>query len=340
MSFGRGCRQGLLLLACLVALCAAPAGASARPRSRQGESPPEACPVGHPLPNVTYSCVEEFTVYGSNGYKITVSAEPGAHEVELLAVGSEGAAQYDVRGKVTADSIQASFGKLGKIAVRFQPSGWESRFKVRPSCQKERPPVVTAQLGHFVGTIRFDGERGYTKVDTHSVKGGIGDPLAIVEARPPCEFHESEEQRKRELELISLDGSPAAGKVFFSAVRLLGNVLVELPVKLLPPKGNRYFFSVYASERAGPVTILRSNGALGEAKDFTYDPSLDSATVTPPKPFTGSGSFVRDADGSISWTGTLAVPLPGLGSVPLTGGEAELATVGAQLERIIGGPLG
>jgi hypothetical protein len=339
MGIGRGFRQGLLLVACLVALCAAPAGAAARPRSRQGESPPEACPVEHVKLNVSYTCAEEFTVRGTRGYTITVSASPGANEVELSAVGSEGAAQYDVRGKVTNESIVASFGKLGRIAVSFEPSGREGKEKVGPKCQKERPPTVTARLGRFVGTIEFAGERGYTKVDTHSAAGGIGDPLAIAGEKPTCEFHESEAQRKKELELISLDGSPATGKVFFSAVRLFGNIPIQLPAKRLPPAGDRYFFSVAATEKAGPVTIMRSNGALGEAKDFTYDPSLDSATVSPPAPFSGTGSFVRNADGSTGWTGSLAAPLPGLGKVALTGGEAELATVEEQLERILGAPL-
>jgi hypothetical protein len=56
--------------------------------------------------------------------------------------------------------------------------------------------------------------------------------------------------------------------------------------------------------------------------------------VQPPSPFTGSGDFLRNADGSTSWTGSLAVPIPGLGTVKLTGGKAELATVAEGLNSL------
>jgi hypothetical protein len=82
------------------------------------------------------------------------------------------------------------------------------------------------------------------------------------------------------------------------------------------------------------MRILRFAAALGGSETFVFDESLTSATVRPPFPFTGSGSFLRNPDGSISWTGTLAVSLPGLGSVQLTGGKAELATVAAHLKQL------
>jgi hypothetical protein len=54
---------------------------------------------------------------------------------------------------------------------------------------------------------------------------------------------------------------------------------------------------------------------------------VSSATVGPPKPFSGTASFVRNIDGSTEWSGTLSVALPGAQSTALTGPafEADLA---------------
>jgi hypothetical protein len=93
-------------------------------------------------------------------------------------------------------------------------------------------------------------------------------------------------------------------------------------------------FLAGAGEKMGQMRNLRFAVALSGPESFAFDEALNSATVSPPVPFTGSGSFLRNPDGSTSWTGTLAVDLPGLGSVPLTGGKAELATVATQLKQL------
>src|SRR6201999_412862 len=95
-------------------------------------------------------------------------------------------------------------------------------------------------------------------------------------------------------------------------------------------KGTHYVFFAVAAENSGGVTILRSASALGGSPTFSFDEALTSATIKPPAPFIGTGAFVREDDGSTGWTGSLAVRMPGLGTVPLTGGKAELATVAAQ----------
>ncbi len=57
-------------------------------------------------------------------------------------------------------------------------------------------------------------------------------------------------------------------------------------------------------------------------------PELAGATVQPPKPFVGTASFNRNADGSTEWLGTLSVALPGVGSIALVG-----PTFTAKLEK-------
>jgi hypothetical protein len=296
----------------------------------------EACPVAHIRLNVSYSCAAEFTLQGSNDYRITVSADPGGgrDSIELTATGGSGEVDYIASGRVTANRIEARLGKLGRISVRFVPSGRQRRVKVPKKCLPERPPVVTSRLGSFVGTIRFRGEDGYTRVSTRSAKGGVGDPLANTPKKLSCQFHESSEERKRELESVSLDASSSVTGVSFNASRLFGNLSQDGLSGGPAAPGDDYLFLAASVERTGRMSIIRSAGALGGSEDFSFDDALTSATVRPPSPFTGTGNFVRNPDGSTGWTGDLAVPLPGLGAVDLTGGKAELATVAKHLEQL------
>jgi hypothetical protein len=325
-------RGPLLGLICLLVSVGAPDVASA------ATFPTAACPVhGRIESNVAYSCSAEFTLRASNGYRVTVSAdaEGQTDDVELDADGPDGDVQYRVPGKVTADRIQARFGDLGRVSVRFRPSGRLRDVRVPRKCMKERPAVVTSRLGSFVGTIRFHGELGFTQVSAHSAQGGTGDPLSNTPRKLQCEFHESAAERERELESVRLNGSPANANISFGASRLFGDLPVPSESHApLPPEGDRYLFIVLASEKVGPMSILRSSAALGESTDFVFDPALTSATVTPPAPFVGSGDLLRQPDGRDNWTGSLAVPLPGLGTVSLTGGKATLETVASGLGRL------
>jgi len=315
-------------------LGAAPGAAAAGPEAR-GVSPAEkACPVPDPIGGVSYSCAEEFSVRGTGGYEVIVSAAPGGKQVEVTAESSGGSVEYIAPARVTASTISARLGKVGRIDVRFQPSGRERKVKVPKRCLKERPPVVSATLGRFVGTIKLHGERGYTKVDASSAAGGVGDPLANLPGKLRCEYREPQARAKRELESAQFVGEPKEG-LGFSATRLFpGFPGLSAKHAQLLRKAPHFIFFASAGEKADGMAILRSASALGGPQTFLFDEDLSSATITPPAPFTGTGTFQRNADGSIAWTGSLAVQLPGLGSVPLTGGEAELASVEAQ-EKLI-----
>jgi hypothetical protein len=90
------------------------------------------------------------------------------------------------------------------------------------------------------------------------------------------------------------------------------------------------------------VRIERGAFEFGDPEDFTVKPGLRRATVRPPKPFEGSAKLVRNADGSIEWSGSLAVSLPGAPSLPLTGGPfsvdlAKPKTL-AELVSLLGQP--
>jgi hypothetical protein len=333
---GRGSR-GLIVCAvlCVVHLTV-PGAVGAKPHSFPiGDS--GACPITHIRLNVSYSCSAEFTLRSSNGYRITVSAglEGGDNSVSLSAKGPEGTAEYQARGQITANTVRARFGRLGRVAVRFHPSGRKRQVRISKRCMRGRPPVVSSRLGHFVGMVRFRGERGYTRISAHRATGGIGDPLANTHQKVACDFRQSDADRKRELRSVSLDASPPGSGVAFTAGRVFGNWMP--PPSTSPrktPPGQRILFLAFAFEKTEGMSVFRYSAAVGRPEDFVYDSALTSATVSPPAPFTGTGTFRRSSDGSTSWTGNLAAALPGLGAVRLTGGDATLATVADQIKQL------
>ncbi len=312
-----------------LAIAALPSGAAAREGGQRPAS--EACPITEIEVNVTYYCELEFSLPSSNGYRITVAGEPGRSGVEIKVVGAAGDVDYSTqKGKVTANSIDASFGKLGKVSMRFRPSDGTRQKLFSKKCQPRRPKSVSSQLGEFVGTFRFRGEHGYTRALAHRADGALGDPLTnIAMGAIPCEFRESAAERKREDESVSLQVEVRHPNVSFTAGEAFGSLRSAAGTTRSRP----YLFLVIAAERSGGLSILRSTGAIGGSSAFSFDPGLTQATVAPPAPFSGSGHFRRNSSGVPEWSGNLAVELPGLGRVGLGRGQAELATVAEHLKQ-------
>lgn len=315
---------------------AMPESAAARPFRPVGAA--EACPTGHVVLNVSYTCALQFTLHGSNGYTITVSGDPEGRRFSDVEVnidkGSVGAF-YLGHGHVTPTGIHANLGGVGRISVSFHPSGEVRGVRISKKCLKNRPPVVTARLGVFVGTVSFHGEQGYTAVNAHRAVGGLGDPLAIKGGKPACEWHASPAEKHEEEQSVQLTADDKGSGVSFSVAPLFGSWPSQGLGHPGPTKGSDLFLAGQSEKKKG-LFVLRLVGSAAPAPAFSFDPALTSATVTPPAPFTGTGTFLRNADGSTSWTGPLSVPLPGLGTVSLTGAEyqSELATVAEHLKQL------
>lgn len=71
-------------------------------------------------------------------------------------------------------------------------------------------------------------------------------------------------------------------------------------------------------ERRPSMWVGRFAWAFGKDGTFICDSGLTRATVEPPPPFAGSAGFLRGVPGP-TWSGSLSVDLPGLGSTPLAG---------------------
>lgn len=163
------------------------------------------------------------------------------------------------------------------------------------------------QRGHFVGTIHFRGERGYTSAQASRVKGTIQTATKEICKRSPSEDDDSE---------------PSADKTELYAQSKSGNQGVAFDAFMLGDPIDLTTFGASVVERRRGMTIFRHTFAEGKKGDIAIGdtrPYPLSATVTPPAPFSGSAEYERTPDGERTWTGSLAVTLPGLGRVPLTG---------------------
>lgn len=81
-------------------------------------------------------------------------------------------------------------------------------------------------------------------------------------------------------------------------------------------------FSAYLVESHGGMSTIRSINASSRSESFVVsgsDGEITSATITPPKPFTGSATYEKQGDLPATWTGSLAGDFLGRGEVSLTG---------------------
>jgi hypothetical protein len=260
-----------------------------------------------------------FQLRGTKGYHLSVRAN-GHRLVTLSATRGDSSANYTVPGRASRNGIHARFGSLGRISVRFE--GSPVRRRGREGSCKGRQTIREA--GAFRGTIRFEGERDFTEVDAQRAKGGFYRSFRRVcrkrSWKPDFDIPEEKSSNKRFRSLMT---------AFIAESRVHGRdtglAIVEVEAALGPRESESLFLSFVIAaqeERVGKMAIARSlftEGSRGSllASEPGARPVL--ATVALPKPFFGTATYRQDAGLPPSWTGPLAVRLPGTEAIPLTG---------------------
>jgi hypothetical protein len=236
-----------------------------------------------------------FELKATNG--LTGQVATTGSSVDLVLAGHHEIAAYSVRGTVSAQGVEARFGELGRISVRFHPDGSHSGAKPGECVGKK------FESGVFVGTIEFRGERGYTKIDATRARGCLRHSHARATPNIPGAGASAAEE-EREVAILTV-------KAGTRQLRAAG---------FREPDGSgQAEFTASVLERRGPMRIARAAIAPAKSPAFVFDQALGTATVSPPEPFSGTASFERHPDGSTSWTGNLSVSLLGIAPVPLTG---------------------
>jgi hypothetical protein len=298
-------RGPLLLLVC--ALVALPAGAaSAKPGYRVK---PKSLHLNLALP-------------ATNGYSALIRTS-GHRQVILSVSKGDFSAAYVALGRVTRKGIKVDFGPLGHVALRFR--GME-KFHPRLAPGLKLPPSLrerckgrrsVGEKGVFLGSVRFQGERGYMQVHTHRRDGTV-----VRSYRRVC----------RSAARASASGAqPREEGVYFGAqarrhgrVRFLTGVEMSFAVR---EEESAVTFAVSGErKKVGRVAAFKLLLDINQFDSVEISPRGEkplTAEVKLPKPFEGKASYRREGKAPPSWSGTLGIHLPGSGLVRLTGPEFD-----------------
>lgn len=258
-----------------------------------------------------------FLLHGTNGYSIVVFAfqARGDHPatVEIIARKGHMAVTYFAPAAVTETSIAADLGALGRISVDFQPNG---QLIARSfGCVRQK---IVEVAGSYEGVISFHGEEAYTDVEATSVPADLR-----LELGAACGFVTS-----------GGGGSPSPLSAELH-VQNPGLGLSFSVVKASPTSPAR--FLVDDSEYEAGISINRYASLAMPTASFRYGANLQTATVHPPSPFSGTARFDRRKKANRRWSGDLAIDLPGLAKAPLTGPLLRAGLVHAESVRGGGG---
>jgi hypothetical protein len=250
----------------------------------------------------------KFQFTASNGYKMTVAGYDATAVVTAAKPGrsrDRAWSTYIARGKVSPTAIDASLGALGHVGMRFHSSGGVTYGKRHKHCiGADR---YTIQPGVFVGSLRFRGEGGYTSAKVHRVKGKVVTPRFLKCLDSFFEEFERTRHRKPTVEKPRVTRLSAFMRSGLTAV-LFG----------VSESGGKAGYLAEIEQTVGSLGVFRGVFAHASPATFAFDNALGFAGVTPPPPFSGSGSFQREPTGTKSWTGPLTVSFPGAPNVPLT----------------------
>lgn len=254
-----------------------------------------------------------FRVEASNGYRILAIASSeradGLGEIVLFVLKKDHVgAIYEAPAVLSATRIDADLGALGKVALDVAPSG---RRVMARGCDEgvgehDYEPLV------FSGGFEFHGEEGYTDAVS------LPRDFSLLPLRLVCG--------------TSFLGGGSGPNLPGAQLKL------RLPAKRLSlqfdknrPAG-RTRLEANLHEERGEIRIQRFLTTYVGAGAFRYDPRLRTATIDPPAPFSGHGTFHRYAAPANRWRGDLTVDFPGRPDVALTGSPARISLVHARFE--------
>jgi hypothetical protein len=255
----------------------------------------------------------------ADGFGIQGRSALGSGGMRLLLDRHGEVAYYYVRAHVGAGTVQARFGRLGSLDLRFVPGPGEGPLGCGSSEGWQR--------GAFVGRIAFRGEHDYAHVEADRATGYFQSfpPGGCDRSRPPA----ARTGGARAITSRAADRratASGAGQVAETGVHLQGQTGSRPPDTWLyfftedRPGGVRAVFNALRAERREGMRIERGAQVYGGAGAFVWNLAAETARVEPPAPFSGRAVYRGGAGGGPpSWTGSLRVPLLGGRPMRITG---------------------
>ncbi len=222
------------------------------------------------------------------------------------------------RADAADGSLDVKIGGLGHFRGHF----------VAISTKTEKPSKIckgeptTTEKGYFVGSFKFHGERGYTTIDAHRLSGSVthigAQTCKLTEPEEHRSPRQEKAQEKREEGGFRLVAANSGAQTLFEASR------EEAPPELHVMPTN--YGATVAGRKVGKFRVSYDASVFNFASDGAETfrvpnlaEPLSEAIIEPAAPFSGTATFHLETPKKASWTGDLAVELPGLGTVPLTG---------------------
>lgn len=307
----------LLAATALVAAYGSPAGATAARPSR--------------ILKQRASVSAQFELRGTHGFRLSLFTSDKGGALLSASRRTSGLGLVSVyylsfrrqrRPSFAAGRLDFRIGRLGRFRGRFIPTRTEKQNL--PECKGD---PSTIEHGFFVGSFDFRGEQGYTVAHSHRVRASVTrQPAGTCTSKGGRRWHESrresKESKERERAESRLVATDEQADVLFDAWH-------REAIGDQPPQTTCQV--TVSGKRVGGVEVgysaivldthEREPGATFQVPNLAEP--LAEVTLTPPTPFSGSATFHLDDPKTASWTGDLAVELPGLGEVPLTGDGIE-----------------
>jgi hypothetical protein len=248
----------------------------------------------------------EAHLAGTHGYRLTISGTSG--DVSVRARNDTASVNYYLFGnKLRGDRINARLPGVGRISLRFH----ERSRSYRGAQDNCRRPRTLIRKGVFVGWIKIRGERDYTRAESRHVRGKI-----VRRASDECD-------RRPTARASSTSGEWFGAGTTRGRSGNLSFMAFAMPLTKL--RSELVFAASLMRVRGGMVIQSAQIATSEDAAALEIADPPRSATVTPPAPFTGTATFQQESADQFSWTGDLAVELPGSGEVSLAGPKFETA---------------
>jgi hypothetical protein len=269
----------------------------------------------------------EAQLPSSDGYSIYLRGY-GHRRIEL-DLGTENVEKpyitmnYTTEGMVDRHGIDADFGDFGRIELNFVGSPKRS-VSHSPNCRPHGPDVN--EYGRMTGSAEFETLGGIVKLDSDqlSVEGETwSSPKQTCTPKPSKVVYGGTAKEARRAHRVE------KGEGFVTTVmaraHTMGRTIDVYALKLnhefvpdMAATSTRRFGKVLASTS---VHVPEEEGP-GGAVSLSIEGSGTrprGATLSAAAPFSGSATYRKRPGAAPSWLGSLAVEIPGEGTLPLAG---------------------